>query len=401
MIYDKLCSLLEPSQLQPIKRGIFSHVVPADQTQYLLASWGTHLGCGRLELRQPTKPLPIRGVTLSGFHPASSAILLTPREYAGIDTEDLYDARRDAIHEMQTRYIGFDAPNQYKPFLTGAYGAIMLRMYTHDYCWLAAIHNGTWFSFSNELGDSEEDWQRLDIDLMLPLDKRTVSQATTASARKKPYVFDTGNGGGIVFVLLPSNWVEDNTAYNFRDDFMGASLDTSKWTKTGDVEIDPNYQWLRMRGAGAWGSCGLRSVQGFGRDKSMIVDVYPTNQSPFEQATTYTLVGWSKGSSINYTDFEHALIFGAPGKLYVYESGVSRGEVGSGFTSGGIYRVKISLSPSGAEYFVQGGAQYPDLGSDQWTNITPTVSAGASSQLYLGASQFSAIDCYLSDFRVI
>ena len=49
-------------------------------------------------------------------------------------------------------------------------------------------------------------------------------------------------------MLLPNTWskVADPLSYTFRDDFMGASLNTgATWTRvqtnTGDVEIDTQY----------------------------------------------------------------------------------------------------------------------------------------------------------------
>ena len=113
-------------------------------------------------------------------------------------------------------------------------------------------------------------------------------------------------------------------------------------------------------------------------------------------------VGWCDGSGHSYANFAHGLDFsenaGTRG-LYIFEDGVNRGAVGAGFGLNTIYRVRIALTETGAEYAIQGGG-YARMGGDAWTSLTPTVSSSATTTLHPGFAQHTSCATHVGDVRV-
>jgi hypothetical protein len=75
-----LAALLEPDAIEALQGGTFTYTVNSSTTKYLLAGWSTQLnGAGRMEQRNPQRPMALRNVTLSGIETGSSAIILDPK----------------------------------------------------------------------------------------------------------------------------------------------------------------------------------------------------------------------------------------------------------------------------------------------------------------------------------
>ena len=167
----------------------------------------------------------------------------------------------------------------------------------------------------------------------------------------------------------------------------------------GNVEIDTDYQWCRCFGSGAWGANGLRRQVATTRTAGvkMVVDVYVPIGAVAAGGTN--IVGWSDGSAHSQAAFAHGVNFSGSNTINIYEGGVNRGTVGSGSTEGSIYRVRITLGASSATYEIQGGSQYPAIGSASWTNITPGTSSNSTSTLYGAAAAWNG-NGYISDMRI-
>lgn len=84
----------------------------------------------------------------------------------------------------------------------------------------------------------------------------------------------------------------------------------------------------------------------------------------------------------------------------MYENSNNRGTVGSGWTAGCIYRVRITLTTTGATYEIQGGREYPAIGGATWTNITPGTTSSATATLHAAAVAY-ANTAYVSDVRIV
>lgn len=405
-----LAASLEPDALEAVLKGTFTYVVGVSETKLLMASWQTRIGgSGRIEQRNPQRFFPMRNVTLYGTGSGSSALVLDPTTPVYSDPWAKYYSRLQQICELPTRVIPITGASQAVPLLPGAYGAIITQYTCFNLAWLI------WRVFGPDgpglnLWDEESDSapQRLGNSFLLPVSKRTAGEIESSSASTS-----TGGSpsGGVCMVLVPSNWgvVADplGGTYTFRDDFMGSALNTGTWTRAqttvGNVEIDTTYQWCRLAGNTAWGGNGLYRTAASTRvnGKAMVVDIFmPRGAS----ATGVCLVGWSDGGGHSYTNFAHGLNFagGTPpgGTLNVYENGNARGTVGSGWTGGCIYRVRITLTSTGATYEIQGGAEYPAIGSASWANITPGTSSSATTNLQPAAAAY-ANTAYISDVREI
>ena len=84
----------------------------------------------------------------------------------------------------------------------------------------------------------------------------------------------------------------------------------------------------------------------------------------------------------------------------MYENGNARGAVGSAYTLGMIYRVRITLGSSNdATYEIQGGTEYNKIGSDTWDDITPGTSSSATTPLHAGIVMYNDT-VYFSDARI-
>jgi hypothetical protein len=188
---------------------------------------------------------------------------------------------------------------------------------------------------------------------------------------------------------------------------MGASLDTSTtWTRSqssvGNVEIQPVNQWLQIVGTVTWGQNGIYSQPSIARanGKNFVIDIYTGNNPTADNSIIF---GFSDGSGQSYTNFSHGILFNSTGianVINIFENSNNRGVVGSGYTNGTIYRVKITLGASNnATYSIQGGA-YGALGSNSWTDITPGGSSSSTTPLYAGISSGGIGTWFASDARI-
>lgn len=408
--YTRLAAQIEPLAIEQIRTGTFSYVVGSSTTKYIIASFRTRIGAaGRLEVRDPRKPFAIRGVTLTGLGSDSSAILLDHTLPTYSDARDTYFDRLLLLDDTAPLTIDFTAPSQTKIFLPGPYGNIITRVVNFDFTWLVAASAypsaGFGFNLANEIGDASTDYIRFDNALLMPVSKNVVAALKSGLERS------AGVGlGQVAYYICPSTWgaVTDATSYNFRDDFMGASLDTAtKWTRTvstaGNIEISTAFQWLKLTGNGSWGTNGIISQTSVARaaGKVFMCDVFPND------ATTNPnlVVGWHDGAGVSYADFAHGIDFttsGAPtGVLTIFENSNSRGNVGTGYTLGYIYRVRITLGASSAAYAIQGGPEYAAIGGSTWSDITPGTTSSTTTPVYAGAVISTAVsNCYVGDVKV-
>lgn len=396
--YAKLqCALLEPDAIEPLLTDTFTYAVGA-QTKYVLASWATQINAGgRAEVRDPHLPLALTNTSFNGSQINACAVVLNPATPTYADPWTTYYTRKNAIDTADVKTINLSGGSQHIPFLPGPYGCIVTQVTCFDLCWVIIRVADTYgFNTANEISDAAI--QRIGNNLCLPISKRVAGEFESSS---------TGSGtGSLSFVLLPATWsaVADpiSSSYTFRDDFMGNALDTSaNWTRvqsaTGNVEIDLTYHWCKLFGNGTWGANGLYAKTGYARTalKAMVLDVF----GPRGATGGAAMVGWSDGLGQSYANFAHAVNFAGSSAINIYENGTNRGTVGSGWTNGGIYRVRITVTSTGAKYEIQGGKEYPPIGSATWTNITPATTASSTATLYPGATAFGA-NSYISDVRV-
>lgn len=401
-----LAASLEPDAIEVVQKDSFSYAVGSSVTKLLIASWQTKLGStGRMEQRNPRTFFSMRDATLAGITTGSTAIIIDPAAVTYADAWDTYYSRLEYLCETGVKNLAFTSSNQKLPFLPGAYGAIITQYTCFDYAWLALRPLGgtsIGINLGNEISDA--DVQRVGDSLSMPIHKKCAGEvhSSTAGEDNSPVT----RGGSISYVLLPSTWSEiaDPNTYTFRDDFMGASIDTGVWTRVqstaGNVEINTLYQWCKVFGNSTWGANGLRrtATESRATGKKVIVDVYVPQDA---SAAGTLMVGWSTGAGNTFSDFAHAVNFASAGVINVYENGTSRGTVGSGYTVGAIYRICITLNISGAAtYEIQGGTQYAELGGASWTDITPGVTTSASNTLTPGATAYAG-SAYISDMRVI
>jgi hypothetical protein len=403
--YSKLAALLEPAALEPFQRGMFSYTVGSSETKYLIASWATRIGsAGRMEVRDTTVPMALRGVTLNGTDSNASGVFLDPSLTTYAAAWTTYHDRLNTLATVTPKILNLTAASQYLPLLPGAYGAIVLRAVNFGFSWIILMHQRAGYNLGNEISDGTT--QRRDTPLYMPISKLTCSEAGSDND------FESGAAGTIVYALLPSTWgtITDATSYLFRDDFMGTSLNTgATWTRAqssaGNVEIDTNFGWLKMIGNESWGANGLYSQSSIARASGRILlcDVYMGRGTG--SSSPDVMLGFSTGAGQSYTDFAHGVLLNgnsSGGAIQIFENGNNRGTVGSGVYAGGgaMYRVKITLSgASAATYAIQGGTEYPTVGGATWQDITPGTSSSATSTLRAGATAYSGTQ-YLGDMRI-
>lgn len=408
--YGKLAALLEPDAIEPLQSGTISYAVGASETKYLLASFQTRLsGAGRMEVRDPREALPLRNITLSDSAAVggavSTAIILDPTIPSYTTPRETYFDRLEAIAELPTKVINFTAASQTKPLLPGCYGMILTGATSFNFTWVIGRMNTYGFNLMNEKGDTgSTDYFRVFNRLTLPLSKLVVCEGQSGASG------GTGSPiGSITYVLLPSTWsvVADPNTYSFRDDFMGASLDTgSDWNRTvssaGNIEIDTLYQWLKAIGNGSWGTNCIfsQTSEAVAAGVTFECDVYIDRAAVL--ATGVGIFGFHDGAGNSYTDFAHGINFGGGGGIIgIYENGTSRGTVGSGYSLGCVYRIRITLDGAGgATYEIQGGTQYEPIGSAAWDDITPGTSSSGTDPVYAGLSMFGAGPAYVSDMKI-
>lgn len=405
--FTRLAALLEPDALEPLQRGTFSYAINSSTTKHIIASYWTRLGgSGRWEVRDPRQPVPLRGVTVVGLDATSLMVVLDASLPTYTNAMQTYYERLETLHTMPTKYLAVTGDQEIYPLLPGAYGAIITSINNFDLTWLIAHFAGsTGWNLANELGDTgSTDYQRNFNPALIPINKGVINEIWSGQERT------SGVGlGGVTYCLLPSSWskVTDALApYAFRDDFMGAALDTATvWTRAqstaGNVEINTDFGWCKMRGNGNWGDNGMFSQASIARanGKVFLCDVYVGRAG-----TPNLVVGFHDGSGQSYSDFAHGVDFTTPAGnvLQIFENGNSRGTVGSGWSAGHTYRVRITLGGSNnAVYEIQGGTEYDALGGATWTDITPGTSSSSTTPLHAGATINSNVsDCYISDVRI-
>jgi len=404
--FAQACALLEPLAIEKNQLSTFSYVIGSSATKYLISAWNCRVGAsGRIDMRDMRlDPLPLRNITVVGIDSGSTASFIDPALPTYADPWTTYYNRLETLTTLATKYLAIaslnGAANTQFNFLPGPYGNIITAITTFNYTWTAVMAAGTTsdLPLQDELGDAATDWVRFANTLRVPISKSNV-RAVEAG-------FSGGVGtaaGSVLYVILPSTWgaVTDPNTYLFRDDFTGATLNTAAtWTRTqssaGNVEIDTNFAWCKIIGNGTWGANGAFSQFSTARAAGKIFqcDVAFGINDSYNPNYPNVVVGWHDGAGHSYTDFAHGLDFtgsGASATINVFENGNSRGAVGSGWTKGHIYRVRITLAASSATYEIQGGTEYAQIGGSTWTNITPGTTSSSTTPLSAGMTCESAV----------
>ncbi len=402
-------SLLDPTCLETFKTGAFSYAISGGATKYVVASFKTRIGStGQMEVRDPSRALPLSGVTLVGRDSGAGAIICDTTLATYTDPKATYYTRLKTLATTTPIFLPLTAASTNVPFLPGAYGAIILMATVLDMTWVIIRPGGAslGINLANEIGNSSSDYQSNSNRLLMPVNKAVCASFESGVGRAGG---DTQ--AGLLYILLPSSWttIADATSYNFRDDFMGASIDTgSTWTRTqstgGNFEINTTYQWCKVIGDGTWGHNGMYSQSSISRanGKVFMCDV----NMPLGSTNTGVnlVVGFSDGGGHSYTNFSHCVDFtGNGGKaLNVFENGTSRGSVGSGWTGGTTYRVRITLGASNtAVYEIQStDGVYAALGGTSWTTLSPSSTSSSTTPLHAGVTKLSSDPCYVSDVKI-
>ena len=399
--FSNLAAQLEPLAIEDLQTSTFSYAVAANETKYLLLGWALQLGgVGRIDIRNPVDPLPLRGITLTGTRnsdPISLAAILNPTAATYTNAYNTYYDRLNTIATSTTKFVSVGGASGVH-FLPGPYGSIITHVTTFDAVWTILLSNYDTSGFNLDSEISDATTMRFSHQLRLPINKLMGSR----------FYNNNGSVGGVAFVNLSSSWgaVTDPITYSFRDDFTGSSLDTAtKWTRTqstaGNVEISSTFQWCLTKGdnSGSWGNDGAYTQSTFARATQpyLLVDF---SLAPVTSSSYGYMVGWSAGTGHSYTDFAHGVLIQTNGQLKAYENGTDRGNIGSTITKGVIYRLRIrALSGGGATYEIQGGT-FGGLGSSTWTTITPGTSSSATSTLRAGVATSGNDNNYIGDVRV-
>lgn len=396
--FTYLAALLEPDALEIPQINAFSYAIAAGVTKYLISSWYTALSgfaTNRFEQRNPSHPTPLRGVTLAGSGAGAIALLLDPSLPSYADAEATYYARLNMIPTLPTRFVPLNGTVT-TMFLPGPYGSLILNVTEFDYTWIVGTTPGglDWNLWDEK---SDVDTQRVGDGLLIPVSKLTLANVKSNGG---------GGTGGILCVHCPSTWskVTDPLTYLFRDDFMGASLDTaSVWTRAqssaGNIEINTNWSWIKLNGDGNWGNNGAYSQYSRARASGVtfLADVFIERSS----SNHNILVGLSDGAGQSYTNFAHGIDF-TTGNLQIFENGTSRGVIGA-YAEGNMYRVRITVGAGNANatYEIQGGA-FAALGSGSWSSLTPVTSSSATANLHAGVTALDnkSVPDYVGDVRL-
>lgn len=419
---------LEPLAILPtICDVLFPYNVPSTKTLYLLDCWGCGLGsAGRYEARTPQPPIPLRNITIADVtgDGTATAYLLDPTLVPIPDNPvNALNDRLAALDNLDTKIISWESAGSVtgdsvdKRFIPGPYGSIIRGFGQTDCAWMALRPTFTapqgMSGFHTEIDDTSS--LRAGGAVLFPVNKH---QFTTARLK-----FGTPPAGGsstqkanLIYNVLPANWsnIPDpiSKSYIFRDDFLGASLDTvNSWTKTestaGNVAIDSNFGWLKLKGNGSHGANGVQSKTAYTRSQgySYVFDVNVVNQAVDPGSSVELVyVGLTTGASLSYVDFAHVVYFDPNGTLYIIENNNFR--LTGTYTSGS-FRIRITPQANGsATYEMQGmpipetvPANMPAIGSANWLLLAPSGSSSPTNTFYLGATGHSGTT-YVGDIKV-
>lgn len=400
---------LEPLAIEQLQVGAFTYAIGSGVTKLLLNAWQTRFSsAGRWEMRDPTQIMPLRNVSLIGTGSDSTAAFIDPALATYGDARTTYYDRLNTLALSSPKYLALSAPSTTYALLPGPYGIIIIGTTTYDFTWLSARYAPTiGTNLTNEIGDASGDYQRVTNNAPFPMSRWVMGSILTGAERS------AGVGrGGILYVICDSSWgeVADPTTYIFRDDFMGATLDTATvWTRAqstaGNVEINTDFAWCKAKGNGAWGNNGAFTQATTARSAGKIFECYVWTSDGVGAAgvSPNLVVGWHDGAGQSFSDFAHGIDFSETGGsrvLFVFENGVSRGTVGASYSLNTMYRVRITLGASSATYEIQGGTQYAAMGGSSWTNITPGTTSSTTTPLAAGFTINDPVNAYVGDVKV-
>lgn len=406
---------LEPLAIEQLQYGTFSYVIPSTATKLALGLWNTRLGAtGRFELRDPSRPLPLCDVTVTGLTSTSTGAFIDPALATYADARLTYLNRRTALAKSSIRYLGVAAPSTKYPFLCGPYGTIIVGVTNFDFTWLVlSPDNGTTgINLANEIGDAATDFQKNTNIMTMAVSRNLGSLILTGLERS------AGVGrGGIAYVNVPSTWgaVADRNVYSFRDDFMGTALDTAAtWTRSqsvvGNVEIQTAggvANWCKVKGSDSWGANGARSQTTVARAAGKVFECYVYTGDGVGatdgSGAPNLIVGWNNGAGNADTNIVHGVDFTSNGagatRFQVFENGTNRGVVGSGYALNSMYRIRITLGASSATYEIQ-GPSYAGIGGSTWSSIQPGTSSASTTPLAAGFAQYEDSTTYIGDVKI-
>lgn len=404
--FTYLAAQLEPLAIEKAQTGAFTYAVPSGTTKIALATYWTSVdSVSRWEVRDPRFPVPLNGVTVTGLDSSSIGVFIDPTLPAYTDARQTYYDRLQSIYQTKPLVLNITATNSNYTFLPGAYGSIITSITIFDLTWLVGRLNGATtnnWNMTNEIGDTgASDYQRIGQGGFFPVCKKIVSRIGSGAER-------TGGvgKGSITYFNCPSTWgkVADSTSYTFRDDFMTLPLNTAtKWTRTqstaGNMEIQSTAgvaNWCKIVGNSSWGANTITTQTSVARASgtSLQMDVFPSDSG--------AMYGWWDGAGTSYTDLAHAISFAGSSTIHVWEAGVDRGVVGTTYTAGSIYRIRLTLDVAGAntcKYEIQGTPEYPAIGGATWTDITPGTTSNSVTPLYGGIVAFSGTQ-YINDVKI-
>lgn len=395
--FTLLAAALEPLAYEQPQFNSISYAITTP-AKILMMGWALRLGAaGRLDMRDHSRPLYLKNITITSVEANAVAAIIDPALATYTDAWTTYYDRLNSLATLDTKWHAFAGTATV--FLPGPYGNIITHATQYGTAWMALLGwstRTTWgWPLLPEIDDTNKSRQTRQY--TLPIAKGITSGLFSAAA---------DGSGGISYVICPSTWgkVTDPLTYTFREDFMGASLDTATiWTRAqgtvGNIEIDTNFAWCKCIGDNAsWGPNGAYTQATFARSGQ------PYFVCDFVLAASQTfgfIVGFSDGGGQSYTNFAHGVLIQQTGIMKVYENGNDRGAVGSTIVAGLIYRLRIrALSGGGATYEIQGGDTAQRIGSGTWVSITPGTTTSATNTLHAGFAGAGGGTNYVGDVRV-
>jgi hypothetical protein len=205
-----------------------------------------------------------------------------------------------------------------------------------------------------------------------------------------------------MYFNVPAGWsmVADTNTYIDRAEFLENALDTvTDYTKTEsttrNVQIMSPMAACQVRGNNStWVNGFYRQASWNLVDDRVIEGYVYIPAGPTGSVAANIIVGASDGSGQSFADFHCGIDFAGSGgalRLVIFENadGTSRGVVGPspGYSLNKLYRWRITLHTGGsATYQMQGGTEYPAIGSGSWTDITPGTASFGTTNFHLAAA---------------